>query len=243
MSIRKHIPNLFTIGNLACGAVAIIHVLQFGYDTWAVLLIFVAGILDVFDGAVARALGVSNPIGKELDSLADVISFGLAPSIIVFSMLESMLPTPWQWVKYLALINVICAAIRLARFNISTTQTTDFSGMPSPANGIFWASIAATAWEMSTRSHELITLPNTRMLLLLLVATSLLMLAPMRMFAFKFKPGGFATNKIPFVFLATVVFFPFITWWLFQSFFLCITVGFLWYIALSVIYHFTTATK
>lgn len=239
MTIRQHIPNLFTLGNLVCGSIAIIHVLQFGFDTWAVLLIFVAGILDVFDGAVARALGVSNPIGKQLDSLADVVSFGLAPSVIAFSMLEVQLPTELQWLKYLALLNVVCAALRLARFNISTDQSSDFSGMPSPANGIFWGSIAAVAWEMSVRSGMNISIPSYSFIIVLLLISSLLMVAPVRMFSFKFKKGGFAQNKIPFIFIGTVLFVPFVTWFLFHSVLLCVPIGILWYTLLSVIYHFS----
>ncbi|MFM9984475.1 MAG: CDP-alcohol phosphatidyltransferase family protein [Flavobacteriales bacterium] len=251
MNIRPHIPNLFTIGNLVCGSLAVILIAQEGFIHWAVLLIGLAGILDVFDGAVARALGVSSPIGRELDSLADVISFGLAPSVMVYSMMETLLPSQFEFLKYIAFLNVVCAAIRLAKFNISTDQTTDFSGMPSPANGIFWASIGAYFWEiLELQTSQIpgwhityftVTKFTPFVLLglaILFVLTSLLMVSKIRMFSFKFKKGGFATNKIPFIFIGTVLLFPFITWFGFHSFFLCVPLGILWYIVLSFVYHF-----
>ncbi len=246
MNIRPHIPNLFTIGNLVCGSLAVILIAQEGFVHWAVLLIGLAGIFDVFDGAVARALGVSSPIGRELDSLADVISFGLFPSVMVYSMMNEMLPSEMNFLKYLAFLNVICAAIRLARFNISTDQTKDFSGMPSPANGIFWASIGAFFWEqfimrLNGQSTLLIWARYIPYILgvlgILFFLTSFLMVSKIRMFSFKFKKGGFATNKIPFIFIGTVLLFPFITWFGFHSFFLCVPLGILWYIVLSFVYH------
>lgn len=248
MNIRPHIPNLFTIGNLVCGSLAVILIAQEGFIHWAVLLIGLAGIFDVFDGAVARALGVSSPIGRELDSLADVISFGLAPSVMVYSMMDEMLPEDLNFLKYIAFLNVICAAIRLAKFNISTDQTSDFSGMPSPANGIFWASIGAWFWEqlelqpMLTHGWNISLGISNEVFLIsvfLFFLSSFLMVSKIRMFSFKFKKGGFASNKIPFIFIGTVLLFPLITWFGFHSFFLCVPLGILWYIALSFVYHFS----
>lgn len=248
MNIRPHIPNLFTIGNLVCGSLAVILIAQEGFVHWGVLLIGLAGIFDVFDGAVARALGVSSPIGRELDSLADVISFGLFPSVMVYTMMGELLPAEISFLKYFAFLNVVCAAIRLAKFNISTDQTTDFSGMPSPANGIFWASVGAFFWEqfiMRVNGQFTVFIRVSYFpyilgtLSFLFFLTSFLMVSKIRMFSFKFKKGGFAANKIPFIFIGTVLLFPIITWFGFHSFFLCVPLGILWYITLSLVYHFS----
>lgn len=202
MSIKKHIPNLFTIGNLISGSIACLLVARNGFYESAALLIFLAGIFDLFDGLVARKLGVSGPFGAELDSLADVVSFGLAPTIIAYSFLESSLPEEYQWLKYFAYVNVTCAAIRLAKFNIDTEQSTEFKGLPSPSNGLFWACIAAIAWEDSTFFQ--LNSTEAFIMLAMVAATSLAMVGNFKMFAFKFKNFGWKGNELRWSFIACI---------------------------------------
>lgn len=241
--LRSQIPNLFTLGNLICGSLAILHILQDGVISPWVLLIGLAGVLDVFDGAVARALGVSGPLGKELDSLADVISFGLAPTFIIYTLLSQNLPEPVSYLKYIAFLNVAMAAMRLANFNIATDQSKDFSGMPSPANGIFWGSVAMVLYEWAKHfavTREVIWKLDQGAFVAIVIAltifTSLIMVLPIRMFSFKFQPGGFSANRIPFIYIATMLLFPLFTWFVLHSFFLAVPLGILWYITLSLFY-------
>lgn len=199
MNIRQHIPNLLTLGNLACGVIAIILIATRFDETLGVFLLFLAAIFDVFDGAIARKLGVSGELGKQLDSLADVVSFGVAPSVIIYKLLENSLDPEYAWMKYLAVLNAVCAAWRLANFNLSDDQHKDFRGMPSPANGLLWASIlsvyAFEKWYDLNNLAFVLTLP-TSLIFTLLIATSMLMISDVRMFSFKFQPGGIRANKI-----------------------------------------------
>lgn len=205
MTVLRHLPNALTLANLTCGSVATLAIAQSFDNTLAVFLLFAAACFDLLDGAVARLLRVNGELGKQLDSLADVISFGLAPSIIIYGMLERNLTVELQWLKYLAFINVACAALRLARFNVQESGQTTFNGMPSPANGLFWASLLAiTAWEkfnlQLTAADVNLNWPS-QLIITLLVVTSALMVSNIRMFSFKFKPGGWTNNKTPFAFL------------------------------------------
>jgi CDP-diacylglycerol---serine O-phosphatidyltransferase len=246
MNWKNSIPNLFTLGNLVCGSVAVLHI-AIGFDTtWAVFLIFVAAILDLFDGAIARALGVSGELGKQLDSLADVVSFGVAPSIIIFKMIESDTDNSTDYLKYLAFANAACAALRLARFNISTDQTHDFKGMPSPANGIFWASLlAALYWYNGQLDHNPsfhIVMPLS-LTLTMLAVTSILMISGVRMFSFKFKPGGFKANFYPFVFLVLAVILAVVLTTMYSAWPLILPLCIILYMVLSVGYHFSLTKK
>lgn len=244
MNLKAHVPNLFTIGNLICGSVAVLHIAT-GFDTTpAVYLILLAAILDLFDGAVARALGADGELGKQLDSLADVVSFGVAPSVIIYNMIASVPDADTTWLKYLAFLNVACAALRLARFNISTDQKHDFNGMPSPANGIFWASLlAALHWyngQLSDASAIHIVMPLS-LTLTLLIITSLLMVAPMRMFSFKFKPGGISQNIYPVVFLVSAAVLTFCITVFYNAWPLALPLCILLYMVVSVGYHFSVS--
>lgn len=205
MKLTRHLPNALTLANLACGTMAAITIAQTHDQTIAVLLIFLAAFFDLLDGAVARKLGVHGEMGKQLDSLADVVSFGVAPSVIIWGMLERSLPEELSLLKYLALMNVICAAIRLARFNTAQSGQTVFFGMPSPANGIFWASmLAITAWEnfhMPDVQLQVQTIWPAQLVLTLTTVSSLLMVSSVRMFSFKMKPGGISANVLPYSFL------------------------------------------
>ena len=140
MNIKKHIPNAITLGNLACGCIAILLVMQCEFK-YAAIMIILASVFDFFDGFAARMLHTKSDIGKELDSLCDMVSFGFAPAFIIYSFtLFTDMPL---YEIYNININIIpavcsiiyccCVAIRLAKFNLDTRQTEQFLGLPSPA--------------------------------------------------------------------------------------------------------------
>ncbi len=142
MNIRKSIPNTITCCSLLSGCVAIIFALK-GDLQWAAYWIMAAAVFDFCDGLAARTLKAFSPIGKELDSLSDMVSFGVAPGMIVFRLLEKacQMTTVAAFIPYLAFVIPVFSALRLAKFNIDERQTTSFIGMPVPAHALFWASI------------------------------------------------------------------------------------------------------
>lgn len=242
MNLKDQIPNLLTGANLVCGSIAAVNISVFGIYTPAVFLVFLAAIFDLFDGAVARMLKVDGEMGKQLDSLADVVSFGLVPSIIVFKLLDDSLPLHLNALKYLAFANVVAAAVRLARFNIAVNQSKDFSGMPSPANGIFWASIAAPfAWRFYNGDIEIMASASAlplNFVLTMLAVTTLLMVSSVRMFSFKFKPGGVKANLFPTIYIAIILIVSTLSIVFTGQVLTAIPVCIIAYMILSFAYHF-----
>ena len=137
--MKKHIPNTITSMNLFSGSIAIVMAFE-GAFIWVVFWVILAAIFDFFDGMAARLLNAYSEIGKELDSLADVVSFGVAPSVAVFILLRDYILFPESlsiiqpYVPYLAFIIAVFSALRLAKFNIDERQTSSFIGLPTPAN-------------------------------------------------------------------------------------------------------------
>ena len=136
MQIKRIIPNSLTCANLLCGSAAVFMATQEQY-LWAFALILAGGLFDFFDGASARWLKVPSPLGVQLDSLADDITFGLAPAMVLFCYLKPMI----AWWALIALLIAAFSALRLAKFNIDERQTTSFIGLATPPNAIFWASL------------------------------------------------------------------------------------------------------
>ena len=136
MQIKRIIPNSLTCANLLCGSAAVFMATQEQYF-WAFALILAGGLFDFFDGASARWLKVPSPLGVQLDSLADDITFGLAPAMILFCYLKPII----GWWALIALLIAAFSALRLAKFNIDERQTTSFIGLATPPNAIFWASL------------------------------------------------------------------------------------------------------
>ena len=192
------IPNLLTLSNLLCGACAVVAALRFGDLTLAFLLMILAAVFDFFDGFAARLLHRSSPIGLQLDSLADDISFGLLPSAVLYALYVRMpslwLPQEELWGLAVFLFAAF-AALRLARFNIDDTQHTEFCGLPSPAAAMLCASLG---W-LSERYGW--TLPREAVLAAA-IAVGLLMISPVRMFALKFHGFGWRGNELRYLFLA-----------------------------------------
>jgi CDP-diacylglycerol--serine O-phosphatidyltransferase len=147
MWLKQTIPNTITILNLICGILSLVFSFQEALHVSAILLL-IAAVLDFFDGLAARALGVSGELGKQLDSLADVVSFGVAPGLICFQLLSASYNVYHVsiversglalWMPFVAFIIPALSALRLAIFNISDNQKNDFIGMPTPANAMFW---------------------------------------------------------------------------------------------------------
>ena len=180
MNIKKHIPKMLTVGNLLSGALAIVFTLHSGRPEVAMWLIILAAIFDFFDGMVARLLGVSSPIGKDLDSLADVVSFGLAPAVLVFHALDGL--EAGNYLAYGVFIIPAFAALRLAKFNNDTRQTTSFRGLPVPSNALFWLGATAAIPSLG----ELVGTSATGIIYLVLsLLLSLLMVGELPMFSFK----------------------------------------------------------
>ena len=180
MNIKKHIPNMLTVGNLLSGALSIVFTLHSGRPEVAMWLIVLAAIFDFFDGMVARLLGVSSPIGKDLDSLADVVSFGLAPAVLVFHALDGL--EAGNYLAYGVFIIPAFAALRLAKFNNDTRQTTSFRGLPVPSNALFWLGATAAIPSLG----ELVGTSATGIIYLVLsLLLSLLMVGELPMFSFK----------------------------------------------------------
>jgi CDP-diacylglycerol--serine O-phosphatidyltransferase len=136
MQIKRIIPNSLTCANLLCGSAAVFMATQEQY-LWAFVLILAGGLFDFFDGASARWLKVPSPLGVQLDSLADDITFGLAPAMVLFCYLKPII----GWWALIALLIAAFSALRLAKFNIDERQTTSFIGLATPPNAIFWASL------------------------------------------------------------------------------------------------------
>ncbi len=183
-AIKNNIPNAITCCNLLCGVLASVASFSTfdqvgvcglqGYQA-AFALIALGAVFDFFDGFVARLIGASSPLGKELDSLSDSVSFGLAPALVLYNMMH--LANPGSVLCFGALIIPVFGALRLAKFNVDTTQTTTFRGLPIPSNAIFW--IGFTSWYAT---HHTV---SQWFVLALALVLSLLMVCNLRMFSLK----------------------------------------------------------
>ena len=198
MSIKKHIPNTITCCNLISGCIATYWAFCGNYEM-ALLFIIIGAVFDFFDGMSARLLGVSSPIGKELDSLADDITFGFAPSAIIFSYLCTF-HIHLLFVPFLAFVMAAFSALRLAKFNLDERQALGFIGLPTPANALFWGALIVGAGDWIS------TLPYAPYLILLGTFISCyLLIAEIPMFALKFKHWGWKGNEIKYIFLLSCI--------------------------------------
>jgi len=199
--VRKHIPNAITSLNLASGCIAIVFALQGEYTT-ASYFIALAAVFDFFDGFAARLLNAYSPVGKELDSLADVVSFGVAPGMMLFTYVSELSFQTYnsEYLAYLAFLIPVFSALRLAKFNIDDRQTTSFIGLPTPANAIFWAFGIS-----SNFTYALNTLIDPLIVFAGIIIFSWLLISNIPMFALKFKNYAWKGNRIRYYFLAGCV--------------------------------------
>ena len=201
MKIRLFtIPNMLTLGNLLCGSAAVVALLAHSNYELAFWLMIASAVCDFFDGFAARLLKSSSPLGVQLDSLADMVSFGLVPSVALFCVYDA-LPAALQLsdsvavvLRYLTFIVVAFSALRLAKFNIDDTQHSEFCGLPTPANGLLCLSVAmlAAAGQLALTREAVVVLA---------VVMAFMLISPVRMFALKFKGFGWKGNEIRYIFI------------------------------------------
>ena len=252
MKIRLFtIPNFLTLGNLVCGASAAIAILTNGDFKLAFWLVVASAIFDFFDGLTARLLKVTSAIGKELDSLADVVTFGLAPSLITVEVLKGSLINEGfsiftaNILGLIPLFMALMSAYRLANFNVDERQTVNFIGLPTPANALLWLSLPMLEYFSDKKIHlwgiyqegiysQIVDiLLNPWFIIIFSVLMGIMLIAPINMFSFKFKNFSWQDNKVRFIFLVISVLLIFI--------FNCFAIPFiiLTYIIISLISNFT----
>ena len=201
--IKRHIPNTITCLNLISGCIATYWAFQGNYRM-ALLFIVVGAVFDFFDGMSARLLHVSSPIGKELDSLADDITFGFAPSAMVFSFLSSF-HIHLTFVPFLAFVIAAFSALRLAKFNLDERQALGFIGLPTPANALFWGALISSL-DFQTWFEPYMQPEYWLYIILALIPISCyLLVSEIPMFALKFKHWGWKGNEIKYIFLVTCI--------------------------------------
>ena len=211
MEFKKHIPNFITLLNLLCGCIAIVFIFNSNL-AMASYLIFIAAIFDFLDGLASRVLHVKSDIGKELDSLADIISFGLVPGFIMMKLLQSSSEVTEMNSKlaivipYLALLIPVFSSLRLAQFNIDSRQTDRFIGLPTPANAILIASFPLILKHNSTFTgidtgflQSLIN--NSWFIIVMTLLLSYLLVAELPLMSLKFKKGDKQTNQPKYFFI------------------------------------------
>ncbi len=205
--MTRHIPNAITCCNLFSGCIACVMAYEMKYEL-AVGFIILGAVFDFFDGMLARLLKVSGPLGKELDSLADDITFGLAPAMIVFSLFKEihypdfLLPFA-EYMPYTAFLIAVFSALRLGKFNIDPRQSSSFIGVPTPANALFWGALVIGLHDFLLSAHF-----NAIYLFALVCLTSWLLIAEIPMFSLKFKNLSWKDNKVKYIFLLVCI--PFI---------------------------------
>jgi len=189
LTIKKHIPNALTSLNLLSGMIGI-HFVMVNGPFYGFYFIIAAAIFDFFDGFAARMLKVQSPIGKELDSLADLVTFGVLPSFIVLLLLESVSSS--DWLPYIAFVIGIQSALRLAKFNIDERQADSFIGVPTPANALFFSTLPLLGTSVLWVGNGL---ENPWLLTGLTLLFSYLLTAELPLLALKFKHFNWKGNQ------------------------------------------------
>lgn len=187
------VPNFVTLANLACGSAAAVYALAYGDLKTAFWFVAAAAVFDFLDGFVARITGQYSEVGKQLDSLCDMVSFGFAPAVILFSMYGSVGGAdPWGWAVFSV---ALFSALRLAKFNVDDSQSDSFTGLPTPASALFAAS---AGWLTASGAFA----PDPRFIILAALILSYLLISPIRMFALKFRDYSIRNNAVRYGFLA-----------------------------------------
>ena len=199
----RNIPNTITCINLIAGCLAIVCAMSpdaccagLCGRHWAYICIGIAAIADFCDGLAARLLHAYSPMGKELDSLCDLVSFGVAPAMIAFQCMKASPET--AAIAPAAIFIAVCGALRLARFNVDERQTSSFIGLPIPANAIFWIGLTEI---IGGNAATLGLVPS----LLIILAASLIMVLPLPMFSLKFKNLRWQGNRVRWVMIAAAI--------------------------------------
>ena len=207
MTVKQHIPNTITCGNLVSGCLSILF-LALGMPVKAAMMIFVAGLFDFLDGFAARMLHAHSPIGADLDSLSDVVSFGVAPGFIMYWLMEGAADLPqleilgFNILPCAGFLLPVFAAIRLAKFNIDDTQKTVFRGLPAPGMAIFIASLPLA---LSKAGHLTDGTLGYWACLGITLVFSFMMVSRLRFFSFKMKSAKWKGNEVRWIFLLVTV--------------------------------------
>lgn len=225
MNIRKHIPNAITCASLAFGCYASILALDGNY--WgAMMMIGVSAVFDFLDGLMARMLNAFSPIGKDLDSLADLVAFGVAPGMLLFDFVDRLQKmVAWENPIYgkcfllSAFLIPVFSALRLAKFNNDTRQTSSFIGLPVPAHALFWAPLIYVlgvsalgnmnfSWPIQDVVIDLSSFSPVYLLIivsLLAVGSSLLLVSEIPMFSLKVKSPAWKGNEIRYLLVLSAI--------------------------------------
>ncbi len=229
VTIKKQIPNLITLLNLFSGCIALVFATHTNFE-WAFYFVCLGIFFDFFDGFFARLLKVSSPLGLQLDSLADMVTSGVVPGFVMFSMLSQSQNeiTTCPVFPYLGFIVTLGSCYRLANFNIDTRQTDSFIGLPTPANALFILSLPLVL-EYSDSLFILEILTNQWILLAVILGSAYILNAEIPLFSLKFKKFTFKDNLLQIVFLMV----SFLLVFFFH--FLGISLVILFYVLLSIV--------
>jgi len=193
--LKTFVPNFITLLNLLSGAIATIFAIE-GHMTNAALFVFLGIFFDFFDGFFARKLNVTSELGLQLDSLADMVTSGLVPALVLFHLLELTIAPSWDTyhiLPYFGLLVALASAYRLAKFNISTEQSSYFIGLPTPANALLIMSLPLILAYQNNDSYNTIIL-NPIFLITVTIISCFLLNAPIKLIALKFKTWKFSEN-------------------------------------------------
>jgi CDP-diacylglycerol--serine O-phosphatidyltransferase len=215
--LKKHIPNLVTLLNLFCGSIAVLLAVS-GHLIYAAFFVFLGIFFDFFDGLLARKLNVQSELGLQLDSLADVVTSGVVPGIVMYQLLNLSVHDGWQsndlcegfhfetfnYVPLIGLLVILASAYRLAKFNISTNQSDSFIGLPTPANTLLIMSLPLI---MEFQNSDIINgiILNQWFLISLTILSCYLLNADIRLLALKFKNWSFKDNAMRYVLIILAV--------------------------------------
>ena len=198
--MKAFVPNFITLLNLLSGGIAVIFAVKGDLST-AALFVFFGIFFDFFDGFLARKLNVSSEMGLQLDSLADLVTSGLVPALVLVNLIELSI-LPWQdancFLPYLGLLVLLCSAYRLAKFNISTEQSQFFIGLPTPANALLIMSLPLILDYQNSDSYNALIL-NPFFLVVVTLLSSFLLNAPVKLIALKFKTWNFSENASKYI--------------------------------------------
>ncbi|CAA0147408.1 CDP-diacylglycerol--serine O-phosphatidyltransferase [Tenacibaculum maritimum] len=244
MNIKKHLPNLLTLGNLLCGTIAVIFAVKGDFEATA-LLVVIGILFDFLDGFVARLLKVQGELGKQLDSLADMVTSGVVPGIVMLQLIVISIDkdavgyfgvdidgATGSNVPYIGLLLTLAACYRLANFNIDTRQSDSFIGVPTPAMTLFIISLPLIL-SFSENSFFTDLISNPYFLIGMTVLLSYLMNAELPLFSLKFKDFSFKKNTVKYLFLITAL----ILLVLFKV--IAVPMVILFYILLSILHNLT----
>ncbi len=211
MTLSKYVPNAITMGNLLSGCVAVVFAVNDRLE-YAALFVALGIFFDFFDGFFARLLNAQSEVGLQLDSLADMVTSGVVPGVVMYQLLEDASGIPWgaaleeQHIHfgYFGFSITLASAYRLAKFNVDDRQTNSFIGLPTPANTLFILSLPLILI-YEDYAFAKILLENPLVLLVITALSCFMLNAELPLFALKFKNYSFGDNKVRYVFLLSSV--------------------------------------